>query len=110
MMPDGFYTNRSLAGKEIRFTAVSNAFSSLAYVVAGNGCRPSLTETTHDWTKTRSIRGTGFIQGSEIRIAYLLDLAITSETMLHIYTFDLRLDFFSWLANSKRPAGRTAIC
>jgi hypothetical protein len=43
-MTDRFYTNRSLAGKEIRFTAAANAFSSLAYVVAGNGCRPSFSE------------------------------------------------------------------
>jgi hypothetical protein len=44
MLTVGFYTNRSLAGKEIRFTAASNAFSSLAHVVAGNGCGPSLSE------------------------------------------------------------------
>jgi hypothetical protein len=44
MIVFGFYTNRSLAGKEIRFTPAPNAFSSLAYVVAGNGCRPSFTE------------------------------------------------------------------
>ena len=43
-MVDRFYSNRALAGKEIRFTAASNAFSSLAYVVAGNGCRPPFSE------------------------------------------------------------------
>ncbi len=70
MMTGGFYTNRSLAGKEIRFTAASNAFSSFAYVVTGNGCRPSFSEipylpTILFWKKIPSIRITGFIQGCE---------------------------------------------
>ncbi len=68
MMTDRFYTNVSLAGKEIRFTAASNAFSSLAYVVAGNGCRPSFSEIpyrTMIGRKTPSISVTDFIQGCE---------------------------------------------
>ncbi len=70
MMTVGFYTNRNLAGKEIRFTAASNAFSSLAYVVSGNGCRPSFSEIPYlpmilFWTKIPSIRVTGFLQGCE---------------------------------------------
>jgi hypothetical protein len=44
MMTVGFYTNQRLAGEEIRFTEASNAFRSLAYVVAGNGCGPLFSE------------------------------------------------------------------
>jgi hypothetical protein len=44
MMTNRFYTNRRFASKEIRFTAASNAFTILAYLVAGNGCRPSFSE------------------------------------------------------------------
>ena len=46
-----------IGGKELRFTSASNAFSSLAFSVAGNGCRPAFSEIPYllgpDWYKDR---------------------------------------------------------
>ena len=36
-----------VGGKELRFTSASNAFSSLAFNIAGNGCKPAFSETPY---------------------------------------------------------------
>jgi hypothetical protein len=73
MVTDDFYRNQSFAGKEIRFTVAPNAFRSLAYVVAGNVCRPWFSDipyllTPMFWTKTPAYALQASFRGAELEL------------------------------------------